>query len=196
MILTIASHGGRTEACVNKDERPVLSQILLEATRQMLAIHGKDWEVVGNELRDTTLLGTLAASIGLSNCNGLRGKLAIVAQPEFFRSIYPPDITVGEISDQDIADWASEVANQLLGRIKNLLSDHSVNFSLGIPAVIRGDRVRLLCRDRSGSLEHAVRIGGHQVDLLLQMERADGSRILGGDGDPVPTAAEGTSLLF
>jgi hypothetical protein len=135
-------------------------------------------------------------SIGLGHPDGLRGKLVLVAQSEFFRSIYPLDILTGEVSDQAVAHWAAEVANQLLGRIKNLLSGHAVNFSLGIPAVIGGDRMRLLGRDRPSCLEHSVRVGGRQLDLLLEMERIDGGKILGSPDEKVPSAAEGTSLLF
>jgi CheY-specific phosphatase CheX len=181
---------------MDADERPLLSQLLLQAARQMLATEGKTWEVVGQEMHHVNLLSSLVASIGLGNASGLRGNLTIVGQPEFFRSIYPTEIAVGEVSDNAVAHWASEVANQLLGRIKNLLSGHAVNFSLGIPAVIRGDRMRLLCRDRPTCLEHSVRVDGHQLDLLLEMERSDGSKIIGADGEKMPTAAEGTSLLF
>ena len=181
---------------MNDDERPLLSQILLEATRQMLASDGKSWEVVADEMGHLDLCSTLVASIGLGSSDGLRGKLVIIAQPEFFRSSYPPDIIAGEISDHALADWASELANQLLGRIKNLVSRHSVNFSLSIPAVIGGDRVRLLCRDRPSCLEHSVRVDGRQLDLLLEMERSGGRKILGRDCGQVTTAAEGSALLF
>src|SRR3981189_310354 len=108
---------------MDDDERALLSRVLLEAARQMLAAD-KGWAGVENELSHAAVLDTLVASIGFGNCNGLRGTLLIVARPEFFRSIYPMDIAANEISDKALADWASEVANQLLGRIKNLLSAH------------------------------------------------------------------------
>jgi hypothetical protein len=180
---------------MDDDERALLSGVLLEAARQMLAA-GKRWEVVGCELSQVDLVDTFVVSIGLGSPAGLRGKLVIIARPEFFRSTYPRDISAGEVSNPALADWASEVANQLLGRIKNRLSAHAVNFALGTPAVIGGDRLRILCRDRPGSLVRSVRIDGRRMDLMLEMERSDGGRILGSDGERVPTAAEGTSLLF
>jgi hypothetical protein len=181
---------------MNEDERPLLSRILLEATRQMLAGEGKSWEVIASEMGQVDFCGSLAASIGLGNPNGLRGKLVIVAQPDFFRSSYPAEIAASGISEDDLADWASEVANQLLGRIKNILSGYAVNFSMSIPAVVGGDRVRLLCRDRGSCIEYSVRVDGHPFDLLLEMERVPGRTIVGADGEHVAAAAEGTALLF
>jgi hypothetical protein len=181
---------------MDDDERPLLSRILLDAARQLLAADDRPWEVVGGEMLHLDLQDALAASIGLANTNELRGKLVIIAPPELFRSVYPPEIARRGISDASLANWASEVANQLLGRIKNLLSAHGVDFSIGIPAVIAGDRLRLLGRNPGASVEHSVRVGGLPVDLLLEMERAGGRKILGEDGETVPTAPEGSSVLF
>src|SRR5688500_14514583 len=140
---------------MDQDERAQLSAVLLQATQQMFAPEGRSWQVVGNDIGDLAIDGVLAASIGLGGADGLKGKLVIIARPEFFRSVYPPELPQNEISEDVLADWASEVANQLLGRIKNLLSARAVNFALSIPAVIAGDRLRLLCRDRPSCLEHS-----------------------------------------
>jgi chemotaxis protein CheX len=181
---------------MNDDERPVLSRILLEAARQMFAGAGQSWAVLGSAMSSADQRSTLATSIGFANPDGVRGKLVILAQPEFFKSSYPAEVAADKLSDEVLADWASEVANQLLGRIKNMLSAHGVNFSVGIPAVLGGDRVRLLCRDRPGCLEHSVCVDGRSVDLLLELVRQDGLKILGTDGQPVDAAPEGSALLF
>jgi hypothetical protein len=181
---------------MQRNERLLLSGILLDASRQLLASDGRSWEVLEANVGPPGLSGTLASSIGLGSADGLRGKLVMIAQPDFFRSVYPPGIGEGEISPTALADWASELANQLLGRIKNLLGAHGVDFALSIPTVIGGDRINLLGRDRPSCVEYAVRIDGHRLDLLLEMDRAGDREILSGDSEAVVAAPEGSALLF
>jgi chemotaxis protein CheX len=181
---------------MQRNERLLLSQILLDASRQLLIAEGRSWQVLEDSVGPPALSGTLASSIGLGSTDGLRGKLVIIAQADFFRSVYPPGIGQGEVSLDALDDWASELANQLLGRIKNLLGVHGVDFAISIPTVIGGDHINLLGRNRPGCVEQVVLVDGHRVDLLLEIDRAGDQKILSGDGEAVVAAPEGSALLF
>jgi CheY-specific phosphatase CheX len=50
---------------------------------------------------------------------------------------------MGDIPDDVIRDWVGEMANQLLGRVKNKLLAHEVEFSLSTPMVIQGQDMRV-----------------------------------------------------
>jgi chemotaxis protein CheX len=179
-----------------RHERLLLSRILLDASQQLMMAEGRSWEVLDDVVGPPGLSGTLASSIGFGSTDGLRGKLVIIAQPDFFRSVYPSDLGQGGVTPDALADWAAELANQLVGRIKNLLGPHGVNFALSIPTVIGGDRINLLGRDRPSCVEQVVRVGGHRVDLLLEIDRAGHESILSGDGAAMAAAPEGSALLF
>jgi hypothetical protein len=162
----------------------------------MLGEGGRLCELAGERLCLSPEAGTVASSIGLSGPDSLRGKLVVIAQPEFFRAMYPMGADAGaKLSVDQLADWASEMANQLLGRIKNMLSLRALNFSLSIPTVLQGDCMQLLCRDRPSCIERCVRVDGHAVDLLLELERPGGGPLLG-QNESVATQSEGSALLF
>jgi len=55
-------------------------------------------------------------------------------------------------SDLSHTDWAAELANQLLGRIKNQLLAHGVAIQLGLPAVV--DHCRLASVPEDGDTRH------------------------------------------
>lgn len=44
-------------------------------------------------------------------------------------------------AESPLADWAAELANQLVGRFKNRLLRYGVEASISTPLVIRGDRI-------------------------------------------------------
>ena len=180
---------------MKKEERETLSDTLLEASRQMLADQGRPLDVAGEDVPHSEISGAIIASIGLSGPRGLRGALVLVGLPACFRSLYPAELTADPRSDA-MADWASEMANQLLGRIKNLLSRHGTDFSMGIPTLVRGDRLSVIGWDRPSSVSHSFRVGAHSLDVCLEMERVGSETLFDTEGEVVETSPEGTALLF
>src|SRR5688572_5553442 len=73
---------------------------------------------------------TLAASVGLGRPQ-IRGALMVVAAAGFFRATYPRELGDEKVGDSHLADWAGELANQLLGRVKNRLCQRGLDFSIG-----------------------------------------------------------------
>jgi len=80
-------------------------------------------------------LRALAAVIGFTGTQ-LRGSLVIT---------YDNDLAMATCSDcgerVNILDWTGEVANQLLGRIKNKLLGHNVSIDLCTPVALSGEKL-------------------------------------------------------
>lgn len=133
---------------------------------------------------------TILATVGLS-ADDLRGALVVVGPPEFFRRTYP----LPDPGANDVRDWAGEVANQILGRLNNRFARLGCMFSVGIPAIVCGDDLRVeLAADRP----HAAlrgRLGAHEVLMVFDIQRSDGSALFR-PGEMAETVAEGDGILF
>ncbi len=85
-------------------------------------------------------------------------------------------------------DWTGELANQLLGRVKNQLRMFGVNVSTDVPTVVDGDQLSI------ESLEGAMVLEDKALGLVVWLE-ADGSFDLGPPADDIGLR-EGEMLLF
>lgn len=68
---------------------------------------------------------------------GLRGSLGLGVSTALIEKLVG-----GGTERQD--DWLSEMANQLLGRVKNRLLRHGVTITIALPMVLRGLRVEIV----------------------------------------------------
>jgi len=93
-------------------------------------------------------------------------------------------------------DWLRELANQLVGRFKRRVVAHGVDFSLGTPTLISGDRLHVLA-----SLSHKPPFTVHlqsdigRVKIWLEFELRDGCE-LSAEPEDDGTLIEGEALLF
>ncbi|HEY3497078.1 MAG TPA: chemotaxis protein CheX [Polyangiaceae bacterium] len=78
----------------------------------------------------------MGASIGFAGPE-LRGALVLISTRKLVRLALPREVQ-DRSSDEQLADWMGELANQLLGRIKNKLIAYGVNLAMGTPAVMLG----------------------------------------------------------
>lgn len=181
---------------MQNEDRTVLSSLVVQTCRDMFAPDGEAFEelTVLTDPQDRETL--LASCIGLSGTT-VRGALAVVAQRAFFKLTYPSELGVPS-SDDEVADWAGEVANQLLGRIKNRLASYDLDFTASTPTVVRGDRLRLRIDERS-TIRRLLSIRSERVDIHFAIERepSDNQRLLVNAGDTATTATpEGHAFLF
>lgn len=129
-----------------------------------------------------------AATIGFA-CRNLRGALIIGTTGRLLLKLHP---LRGTSQDMDHDDWLGELANQLVGRVKNKLHAWGVDINLAMPMTIRGDNLKLRVNDRQ-----VVRVSvsdGHAksfawIDALVAPELSLQLR----DDEP---QAEGELVLF
>jgi CheY-specific phosphatase CheX len=96
----------------------------------VLAAVGRDRSCELNEQQ-------LASMIGFAGPH-VRGSLLVRAPISFFSGTYPKLQKEGPHGMREVSDWAGEVANQLLGRLKNQLLRHGLAFSVATPATVFG----------------------------------------------------------
>ena len=103
-------------------------------------------------VRDTTSLpkpsetaaDQLVGGLLKLDCDALRGTLLIVASFELIAQCRPNGATSRTLSPKSssdwliVRDWSAELANQLLGRIRNQLCRHGIALRSGTPAPVSG----------------------------------------------------------
>jgi chemotaxis protein CheX len=177
---------------MKNEDRTVLTSLLVQMCRDMFASNGEGFDELAAAASIEDRENLLASAIGLSGST-VRGALVVVARPSFFKLTYPSELGVPR-SDDDVADWAGEVANQLLGRIKNRLSTYGLDFTTSTPTVVRGDRLQLRI-DEANTIRRNLSIRAERVDLHFEIERDDDQPLLanGATGTATP---EGHAFLF
>jgi CheY-specific phosphatase CheX len=90
----------------------------------------------------------IGASIGFTG-RMVRGALVLVSTRRLVEMALPQEIRAG-VTDSHVADWMGELANQLLGRIKNKLVSHGVVLDMSTPTVMFG--LEIARKDRRSGL--------------------------------------------
>jgi chemotaxis protein CheX len=165
---------------------------LFEATDYSLRFEGS----CSNE--GPALPGDAIASVVGYVADDLRGALAIIASPAAVIASRPATIRqlVPVPAEEEIRDWAGELGNQLLGRVKNQLLKRGIIFELATPITIFASELRMPMRRAT--------YGG-----WLRFEGADGTIAVrfalhapkdwdlpGIDDSAGPAQAEGELVLF
>jgi chemotaxis protein CheX len=137
---------------------------------------------------------TIVASIGLAGSD-FRGALVVHAPPAFFQRSYPPSLKRTVVSDAAMVDWAGEISNQLLGRLKNRLCQLGLDFAISTPTVVRGDKLTLNAT-AAASVRHGLRVGDARADVVLNIAQDAGKPLLPAKGPAQVASLEGEALLF
>lgn len=173
------------------EERAIFAGALADVTGEM-------WRAAVPSPRTTGAVAAqvMVASIGLAGpC--FRGALVLRAAPAFFRAVYPPELRKSALTTSEVFDWAGEMANQLLGRMKNRLARLGLDFHLSTPTVVMGDRLRLgLGRFAATPIAHGVAVAGAPVEIFFEIVHDEGKALLPATGPVMVASLEGEGLLF
>jgi CheY-specific phosphatase CheX len=134
------------------------------------------------------------ASVGLTG-KGFRGSLSILGVPGFFRAVYPAELGKDNPSPDDLDDWACEISNQLLSRLKNQLARRGLDFALSTPTVVRGNSLRVSVPARPVGVV-TLRQDSKVSHVFLEITHEAGLPLLPADTTPVETSPEGEGGLF
>jgi CheY-specific phosphatase CheX len=181
---------------MNEEDRATLAALVVELCRQTLAPGGEPFEVViVDPAPAVDPESTVVASVGLADPD-MKGALAVVAPLSFLRATYPIQESAATANNEDLADWAGELTNQLLGRLKNRLAPFGLNFSIGSPVVIKGAHLRIRFKNGPICVGCKLKVRNERVDVFLEAARASGGVLLVSCPGAVSSSSEGDALLF
>jgi hypothetical protein len=140
--------------------------------------------------RRTPTIPEVSAAIPFTSSAGSsgRGRLTLsIPKPVLEHMTEDPTRPLGH------ADWARELANQLMGRIKNRLLQFSVQLTLGLPSDIDPQRLEDLLKGSTTLRVYAGRTLRGQVLATLDGMPKESELVYVG---PAGVAAEGDAILF
>jgi CheY-specific phosphatase CheX len=152
-------------------------------------------ELPESEQGTTLPVGTdmIVASIGLAGPD-FRGALIVHAPPVFFARSFPASLNRTVVSDAAMIDWAGEISNQLLGRLKNRLGQLGLDFAISTPTVVRGDKLTL--NTPAPSVQRALQVADARADVVFHIAHDAGKPLLPASGPAIAASLEGEALLF
>lgn len=121
--------------CMNEVSLSIIDSLINETVVELLQAHGVHLSATGYCIDDVP--EPFAATIGFTS-EHLRGILVLILDRSLALSSLPAFKREAPADDKLVADWTGELANQLLGRLKNGLHDYGLDIALGTPTVFAG----------------------------------------------------------
>jgi CheY-specific phosphatase CheX len=135
----------------------------------------------------------IAGFIGFSGT--VRGSLIIAGSSKMFASTFPSPNGQGQ-SLADLLDWAGEMVNQTLGRIKRRFCEHGIDFETSTPTAVMGRHIGGRTPVRDGMIELALTVGDEVISVCFEVETSIQGAIFKSPATPIPCSHEGDLVLF
>jgi enoyl-CoA hydratase/carnithine racemase len=101
------------------------------------------------------------------------------------------------VTPRDLTDWACEMVNQSVGRLRNRLLAYGVSVALSVPQSALAERLRLSSSLRPTPTPISFAIDGMVLDGWLELEIGAGFRLAESPSDEEGAALrEGSIVLF
>jgi len=138
-----------------------------------------------------------SADMELGSIIGFRGKsvrggFAFVAPVGLIADLLP--VPPSRDRELQLRDWSAEIANQLIGRLKNKLAAQALDFDVGSPVCFRGRSIRLVFLPDAEGVSLAFRAAAAEVQIHLDCSIS--SSLVDGPVEELRIAAEGEVILF
>jgi len=135
----------------------------------------------------------IAGVIGFSGA--VRGSLIIAGSSKAFASTFPP-VPGAARTFPELLDWAGEMANQTLGRIKRRFCERGIDFDSSTPTSLKGRHIGARSPLRDGIIEIALTVGDEVISICFEIESPGGGDIFKTPAVPIPCSQEGDLVLF
>lgn len=179
------------------DRNQQLDDIVVDATHKLFESLDRPAFYEGPRETDAihSIDGAVASILGFTGTK-IRGALTLVSARRVIGECLPSDEAGASSSEFLIRDWAGELVNRLLGRIKNQLLLRGLDFRVAIPITMHAEALRVPPLDTGNGPWHEFSRseGRLWVRLALQSERSFYLPSLIPASDQLPE--EGELLLF
>ena len=170
-----------------------LAEILSQCTSELLTELGARPERTQGVGQPPPTGECIAAFSGFCN-NDLRGSFTLVGPSKLFARLHPLPPTV---TPRDLTDWACEMVNQSVGRLRNRLLAYGVSVALSVPQSALAEKLRLSSSLRPTPTPISFAIDGMVLDGWLELEIGAGFRLAESPSDEEGAALrEGSIVLF
>ncbi|HUX38815.1 MAG TPA: chemotaxis protein CheX [Rectinemataceae bacterium] len=150
-----------------------LDSYLTESLAELFAAHG----MTGVSHRDEISArdGDFAAAIGFVG-ERIKGALILSLGRASLVASFPENLRRKGASDEMLADWGGELANQLLGRLKNGLWSSGVEIALGTPVAFVGEELEhfspdpMIIRRKAFVMETGKAVAELEIDCAADLE--------------------------
>jgi CheY-specific phosphatase CheX len=173
-------------------ERDLVTATLERSVIEFFQAYGESCERCADDTSEThgPELGSIVGFRGA----GLRGGLAFVAPAHLVARMLPVPKQPARAEIQ-LRDWSAEIANQLVGRLKNKLANHAIDFDVGTPVCFRGSSIRLSFLPEADGLTLDFAAGDEAVRVYLDCATTQTEDAGGGSAAP-RIVTEGEVVLF
>lgn len=189
---TVSSRFSQQQRSTHLDARSiaVLDAVIEEAS---LALFDGVGVALGRASQPVKSPDDISASIGFAG-PALRGALVLISTRRLVEVALPPEVR-DRHSDEQLADWMGELANQLLGRVKNKLLNYGVSLAMGTPTVVLGNDLSRKDKQAGVRRQFVFRHAADSLSVCFDAVAGAGLLLLP-DEPPVSRISEGEVSLF
>jgi CheY-specific phosphatase CheX len=177
-------------------EAEELRRLVVTSTLHVLPACGLHVTEPTDPIVDDSEEKQVVAFLGFTG-DALRGTIAVVAPLELLRSAYPLPLADTAQWQVEVFDWAGEIANRLIGRVRSALALRGVMIEASTPRVMQGEQLHVT-RSTQGTVCSAYFPAGPSwVRVWFDATSADERPLFsGGSVAPASIPAEGEPVLF
>lgn len=177
------------------EQAEALRTILWETCGEMLEACGVSASPIEVTPAVTFSERHIAGFIGFTGA--VRGSLVLAASSGLFRATYPLGAEFGrQAGMSDLMDWAGEMANQTLGRIKRRFCARGVDFETSTPTAVNGRHIAGRSGPRQGVFELAFQAANEVVSIGFEIMVPSDGVIFHTPAEPIACSAEGELVMF
>lgn len=136
----------------------------------------------------------LAGFIGFTG--RVRGSLIIAASTHTFAATFPSLPGSRPPSADDLLDWAGEMVNQTLGRIKRRFCDRGMDFDTSTPTSVKGRHIGARTPQREGIIDLVLTAGDELVSICFELVPPASGQVFQSSVEAIPCSQEGDLVLF
>jgi CheY-specific phosphatase CheX len=169
--------------------------LVVSAARTLFEAHGLTVEESTAKEGETRVEHDIAASIGFTAPQA-QGAVLMTTRKDVVTRAWPRELRHREPSERDACDWAGELVNQLLGRVKNALIPFGLTLEQSTPTVVTGRHVHRAPASTNVACCHLfLVVGGGSIlvyfDAIISL-----SLVWSESADTSARSAEGDVHLF
>jgi CheY-specific phosphatase CheX len=179
---------------VHSSDVEELSRVAVDAACHVLRIYGLS--AAGPEAAAGDL--DPAQIVALIGFNGevLKGTLAIIAPTELIRRSCPSLVLEPGFSEREVFDWAGELVNMMLGRIKVALAARGVEVDSSTPRMMLASQLKVERSIENTICSTCLPVGSLRLTLWFDAVASRAEPLLAGETCQDASPPEGEVLLF